>query len=130
VETMDPVRIVRIIVRLLHISSVATLVGGTLFARVAAGRLTDEIAARWRPVVFLAIAVAFTTGVYTIANSGPRGSSYHMWFGIKMLLALHVFVVSVLATRERVTPEKRQRMVTGAAIAAFTIVAISAILRG
>ena len=127
---MDSVQVVRIVVRLLHISSIATLVGGTLFARIAAGAFTDEVAARWRPVAIGAVAVAFVTGLYTLLTKLVTPPGYHMWFGIKFLLALHVFAVSVLVCRAGMTAQKRHRLLGGSAITSLVIVAISAILRG
>jgi hypothetical protein len=50
-----------------------------------------------------------------------------MLLGIKLLLAMHVFAVTVLITRPR--NPRRARMMTGAAISGLAIIAIAAYLR-
>jgi hypothetical protein len=58
---------------------------------------------------------------------------YHMWFGIKVLLALHVFgMLDVLSKPPSGDPKrdaKRSRLALGALISAVIILAIGAYLR-
>jgi hypothetical protein len=126
---MDSALLLTVVVRFLHIAAISTLVGGTLFARIAAGAFTDGVAARWRPAAITAVAVAFLSGLYTLLNKAYTPPGYHMWFGIKFLLALHVFAVSVLICRAGMPVEKRHRLLGGSAITTLVIVAISAYLR-
>ena len=91
---MDSALLLTVMVRFLHIAAISTLVGGTLFARIAAGAFTDGVAARWRPVAITAVAVAFLSGIYTLLGKAYTPPGYHMWFGIKFLLALHVFAAA------------------------------------
>jgi hypothetical protein len=106
-----------------------TLVGGAVFASLAAGSYVDGVAARWRPIALTAAALAFLSGLYTLLNKAYAPPGYHLWFGIKFLLALHIFAVSVISTKPDVPPAKRQRMATGMMLSGMTIVAISAYLR-
>ena len=126
---MDLSLMLRVVVRFIHIASITTLVGGMIFARLVAGSFTDEVALRWRPISIVAVVLAFLSGMYTLLNKIATPPGYHMWFGIKFLLALHVMAVAILLGRAGLTIEKRKRMLTGTAITGVCIVAISAWLR-
>jgi uncharacterized membrane protein len=107
--------------RVLHILAAILLLGGALFTRLAlmpaAAQLPDEehaklreaISRRWRKLVALGIAVLIFTGFYNyLWVLGPRHSaagdkSYHMWMGIKILLAfVAFFFASALAGRAKI----------------------------
>ena len=128
-----------VIMRWLHISSMATLVGGMLFGRLVAApaandlppeareALGDRAAARYRPFVTAAIIGLILSGVYRLMTSPGHGTAYQVMFGIKMLLALHVFAVAILIVKPK--NPRRVRMMTGVVISGLTIVLISAWLR-
>jgi len=125
---MDLSLMLTMVVRFVHIASITTLVGGMLFARLVAGAFTDDVAKRWRPVSTVAVVLAFLSGLYTLINKTYAPPGYHMWFGIKFLLALHVMAVAIVLGRNA-TVEKRKRLLTGTSITGICIIAISAYLR-
>jgi len=128
-----------VIMRWLHISSVVTLIGGILFGRLvvwpglqplakdAREPLERAVAGRFRPLVLAAIGGLLISGLYNILSNPGHTPRYHMLLGLKMLLVLHVFAVSVLVTQPR--NERRGRMMTGTLISGLVIIAISAYLR-
>ena len=133
------VDILNIVMRALHILSAVTLVGGVLAWRFAAipgtealdadsqRKAGDAIAAAWRPVVLFSILGLLISGIYNFLHKTGMPPAYHALFGIKFLLALHVFAVVLIAAKPG--NEKRRRQLTGVAYSGVTIVIISAILR-
>ena len=128
-----------VIMRWLHIASVATLIGGMIFGRmVLAGAadglspdaresLLDRAALLYRPLVYSAMAALLISGTYNILTTPGHTPLYHMLLGIKLLLAMHVFAVAVLISRPK--NPRRARMMTGAAISGLAIIGIAAYLR-
>jgi len=123
----------------LHVICAVTLLGGALAWRVAAipgiqlleagtkAKVDNAIAAAWRPVVIASVLGLLVTGVYNLMHRTVQTKQFHMLFGIKMLLALHVFAVSYLATRPN--NARRSRQLTGIVISGAAIVIISAAFR-
>ena len=128
-----------VIMHWLHISSVAALIGGFLYARLAMTpasgtfapeareTLSEKAAAAFRPVVFAAIAGLLVSGLYNIVSSPGHTVRYHIALGIKLLLVAHVFAVSLLIVRPN--NPRRARLMTGAILSGFAIVLISVYLR-
>jgi len=131
--------ILAVIMRWLHVSSVAALIGGAIFAKFVAGRATstvsvdsreklwEDMAAHFKPVVYAAVAALTVSGLYNIIAHPGHSVTYHVLLGIKLLLVLHVFAVMLLAVQPN--NKRRLRMITGAAISGLVIIAISAYLR-
>jgi putative copper export protein len=134
-----PPDILTIIMRWLHLSSMATLLGGMLYWRLVLApasealspetrqALGDKAASIFSPMVFASIAGLLVSGVYKYLTSPGHQPTYHMIFGIKMLLALHVFAVAILIARPG--NARRTRMLTGTVISGLVIVFLSAWLR-
>jgi hypothetical protein len=128
------------VMRWIHLTSVVTLIGGIFYARFviapASQRLStesrgvlDEAAAlKYRPLVYAAITGLVLSGIYNYLYKTGHSVLYHMLFGIKMLLALHVFSVAILATAPK--NSRRARQLFGAAISGMAIILISAYLKG
>jgi hypothetical protein len=104
--------------RWLHISAVMVLGGGLFYARV----VTKDLAAGFKPWGYGAIGAILVSGLVNILSKPPLPLHYYVWFGIKILLALHVFGVVVRS------PGK-PRLLTGAVITLLAILAISEVLR-
>ena len=131
--------VIYVIMRWLHIASMATLIGGMIFGRwvmsQAAEGLSpdsresflDRAAMLYRPLVFTAIAGLLFSGCYNILTNLGHTPLYHMLLGIKLLLVMHVFAVAILIARPH--NPRRARMMAGAAISGLAIIAISAYLR-
>ncbi len=140
---MDPsVRLVLgIAMRWLHIVSIVTILGGFVFARFAlypalrelpaadGQAMGSKIAAKFRALLYTAVATALLSGFYNYLTkpSYPRG--YHMWLGIKILFALHVFAASILYALPGAADAKRSRWAMGIVLSGAVIVLISAYLR-
>lgn len=128
--------ILTVIMRWIHIASMATLVGGMVYGRLvmapsiaelsadAREALAGQAANRYRPMVWAAMIGLVLSGVYRLLSTPGHRPFYQMLFGIKMLLVLHVFAVAILIVKP-VNP-RRTRMMTGVMISGLTIILISA----
>jgi uncharacterized membrane protein len=136
-----------IISRFLHILAAAWAVGSLIYTRyvlspavqaMAAeerGRLLGGLSERLRPLALSSIALLLITGLYNFYRilQGSVAPGYHMAFGIKFLLALHVFgMLYVLSKPPGGDPRhdaKRSRLALGALISSMLILGIGAYLR-
>jgi uncharacterized membrane protein len=128
-----------ILMRWLHIASVATLIGGMLYGWLvlvpataalavdARTVLADRTAALYRPLVFGAIGALLLSGAYNLAVNPGHHLTYYILLSIKLLLVAHVFAVGILLVTKN--PEHRGRLMAGAAISGLIIILISAYLR-
>jgi uncharacterized membrane protein len=128
-----------IFMRWLHIASVVTLVGGMLYGWLvlvpAAGALAVEArqvlvtkaAALYRPLVFIAVPALLVSGGYTLAVNPQHDVRYYILLSVKLLLAAHVFAVSIIVVTKN--PEHRGRLLAGGAISGLVILLIAACLR-
>lgn len=105
--------------RWLHIVSVIVLLGSVFYARF----VTGELSARFKPIGYTAIGTILVSGLYNFLSKSAYPPHYQMWFGIKMLLVLHVFAAVILYRKEKM------RTLTGVVISGAAIVAISGYLR-
>ena len=127
------------IILALHVICAVTLIGGALLWRFATlpgiqlletqtrAKVDNAVAAAWRPVAIASIAGLLLTGIYNVIHRPVQTPQFHMLFGIKMLLALHVFAVSMIATRP--DNARRSRQLTGITISGIVILIISAAFR-
>ncbi len=111
--------------RWLHISSVVVLLGGVVHARFGCA----APAAKYRGWYLGAMLGVLVSGTYAFLHKASFPPGYHMWFGIKMLLALHVFAVVFLLAKGAGDQARRQRWRTGVVITGLATVLVAAILR-
>ena len=104
--------------RWLHIASVIILLGGVFYARVAIG----EMAASFKPLAYTVIGGILVSGTYNFLKKPSYPPHYHMWFGIKILLVLHIFAATILY-------RGKTRALTGIVISGAIVIAISSWLR-
>ncbi len=128
-----------VFMRWLHISSVATLIGGMIFGRLvmtpaAAGlsaetraALGERAAAAFRPLMAAAVTGLLISGIYNILSNPGHTVKYHMFLGIKLLLVMHVFAATWLIVQPN--NQRRARQMLGALISGLCIILISAYLR-
>jgi putative copper export protein len=128
-----------VIMRWLHIASAVTLVGGIVFGRFvltrAAGALApdaretflDRAAATYQPLAFASMAGLLVSGLYNIFTIPGHTPLYHALLGVKLLLVMHIFAIAILMGRPH--NPRRARMMTGAAISGFIVIAIANYLR-
>ncbi len=132
--------LLNVLMRWAHIASAAVILGGFLFARVVALPALDmnpdlmgKLVARYRFLLYAAIAGLLVSGLFNLFTHVGHTPYYHAWFGIKILLALHVFAAAILSVRSG--PEgkealaKRARRMSGVILSALAIILISAYLR-
>ena len=116
-----------------------TLLGGMIFWRLVltrasedmgmAGRgpLFERIATAFRPLVLASVAGLVVSGLINYLAAPGHSKIYHMLFGIKLLLALHVFGVAIVMVQPN--NPRRTRLATGTMISGLIILVISAWLR-
>ncbi len=121
--------IVGILSRWAHVSSVIVLLGGSLFAWLAAADGQGVAWDRWRKLVLPAALLAVASGLYNLIAKTATPPGYHAMFGIKMLLALHVLAVAVVAANPAMQSAKRKRLLGGVVTSGFVTVLLSACLR-
>ncbi|HWF46099.1 MAG TPA: hypothetical protein VG168_03765 [Bryobacteraceae bacterium] len=131
-----------VVMRFIHIGSVVLFLGGTVYARQVVAPLlaslpepTRESAAniartRYRGTLFTLLGLILLSGLYNLLVAAPKHTNtWQIWFGIKMLLVLHVFVTAILWATSPYIPAKSDRRLLGIAISGLLIVFISAYLR-
>lgn len=128
-----------VIMRWIHIASMATLIGGILYGRLVMARaiatlapdaresMSETSAALFRPFALAAIIGLVFSGTINLLTTTGHRPIYHALLGVKLLLALHVFAVTILIVQPR--NPRRVRMMTGTLISGLIILAISAWLR-
>jgi len=104
--------------RWLHFVSIAVLLGGVFYARFMVG----DLAKAFKPVAYAAIGTILISGTYNLLSKQQTPPHYHMWFGIKILLVLHIFAATILY-------RGKQRALTGIVISGAIVIAISGWLR-
>ena len=139
--------LLHILSRFVHISSAILLLGGAFYARqvllpILSGLPSGQVdipartaQTRFRATLWSLLVLIVLSGLYNFTSySGPpHTSTYHMWFGIKMLLVLHILATAVLWGTSPYSGEKSigksNRRLTGMVISGFLVVLISAYLR-
>jgi hypothetical protein len=117
-----------LLLRLLHIIPAVVVVGGA----VGGAFLNHPVAAPLsRGTVLVGIVALLGSGLYnflTYVQAGvPKG--YHMWFGIKFLLGLHVMTMLFLLTKPDAPAAKRQRWQVSALWGTIAVIIAGAYLR-
>jgi hypothetical protein len=127
---MDLTQVLGLVMRVIHIGSVVVFVGALFYLWGA----RQQPAPLFRGMAWGTAALILLSGVYNLlAKSLPPGfqlpPAYHMWFGIKFLLALHVMAIGLLLYRNQPNAGKTQRLLTGAVISATLVIIIAGYLR-
>jgi hypothetical protein len=131
-----------VLMRFIHIGSVILFLGGTIYARQVVSPLLASLPAtlqessanavrtRYRGTLFTLLGLIVLSGLYNFLVAAPKHTStWQMWFGIKMLLVLHVLTTAILWATQPSVAAKSDRRLLGIAISGFLIVFISAYLR-
>jgi uncharacterized membrane protein len=146
---MDTTVALMILSRWLHVGTAIVLLGGTIFMRFvllpaamklptdAHETLRGHLLARWKIVVHAGVALLLASGLYNyIAVMIPQHKGdglYHALMGVKILLALAVFVLAEALVGKAPVFEKirqnRKMWMAVAVLLGLTIVAISGYLK-
>jgi hypothetical protein len=131
--------VLAVVTRWLHISSVALLIGGMLYGRMAlkvtngmlppdtVEKFSASAASRFRPWVLFCAGALILSGIYNLLASPGHTARYLIFFAIKLLLVLHVFASAILATHS--SNSRRTRLMASAGISGLIVILISAYLR-
>ena len=111
--------------RWLHITSVVLLIGGVYYAL----RTSRSLSPAFGSTIYAAIAGVLISGLYNFFTKPSYPPHYHMWFGIKILLVLHILAASILLVRRAQGTGDQSRRMRGIMISATAVIAISAYLR-
>jgi uncharacterized membrane protein len=133
--------VLRVLMRWMHIASMALLIGGAAFLRLIArpalnaspdrAEMIERFAAGFRPLVYAAAVGVIGSGLFNyMARGGRHTAFYHALFGIKMLLAAHVFASAFLMVRAGASDKVFFRRATGVFASGAAIILLSAYLRG
>ena len=133
-----------ILMRWAHILSAVLLIGGIVYARMVAAPVLGEVqeeqpdllrrlGVRFRPLVYASIVGLIVSGLYNYLMHLGHTRTYEMWFGIKVLLALHVFAGSILTVHAARAggggDAKLLRRMTGVILSGLAVTLIAAYLR-
>jgi uncharacterized membrane protein len=133
--------VLAITMRWVHVVSVATILGGFLVLRFgfypavaslpspAREQAGPAVAARFRGLLYTVVGAALLSGIYNYLTKASYPPGYHMWIGIKILLALHIFASAILYGLPRTEESKRPRLATNIIVSGLVIVLISGWLR-
>lgn len=83
-----------------------------------------------RFLIWIPLGISFGSGVYNFMTKivdVPKG--YHMWFGIKMLLVMHIFAIYFLVGIGRGDEKKHKRWAIGVAISSVLAICLGEYLR-
>ncbi len=114
-----------IFMRWVHITTVVLLIGSVFYARGAGSTITSSFSS----AIYWLTAGLLVSGTYNYLTKSSFPPHYHMWFGIKMLLVLHVLSMAILLTRRNVEDYKRRRWMTNIQYSGLLVILVSAILR-
>jgi hypothetical protein len=121
------------LVRFLHIGSAVVLLGGIFYAwnLSKSGKLSGNPADGFQPSMLISVLLLLATGLYQLMTrmGGGVPKFYHMIFGIKFLLFLHIAAVSIILVKPQTTPEKRARLLTGLAFSGIGVLLLGTALR-
>jgi hypothetical protein len=121
--------ILGLVLRWAHVLSAIILLGGVIYARWVQQGMSDEAAARFRGLAITTVVLLAVSGIYNLLNKARTPAPYHAIFGIKVLLALHVFAVAILLGKAGASAEKRLRWMSGIAVSGIVIALLSGYLR-
>jgi hypothetical protein len=124
---MDPTLqfVLGLLMRWVHILSIIVLIGSAYYVR----RTRAAFAPDFRSTIYVAVGAAFVSGLYNFLTKSSYPMGYHMWFGIKFLLALHVLTALVMAAKRDVPSDRLERSLRILLISATATIAISGYLR-
>jgi uncharacterized membrane protein len=127
-----------VLMRWMHIASVACLSGGMIYGWIVAGaaaaltpearaELGERTAAAFRPLVLLSMVLLVISGIYNLLSNPGHSLKYHILLGVKLLLVAHIFAVAALVVQPG--HPRRGRLMAGGAISSLIVIGIAAYLR-
>jgi uncharacterized membrane protein len=146
---MDGIDYLALVSRWIHLLSVVTVVGGSIFMRYVlapAGHavlpedihqnLRTQLLARWKKFVHIGVALLLISGGYNFyitLRDGVEPMPYHAIFSVKFLLAMGVFFVAIALTST--SPgfaslhKNRHKWMSILVMLAVTVILLSSVLK-
>ena len=122
---MDMEVVLGVLIRATHLLCITLLAGSAIYSW-----LTDTpIARALKGPILAACALVIVSGGYTLMTKTVTPAGYHMWFGIKMLVVMHILAVHFLLAIQDMPDAKRVRLAKGVAMSSMVAILLSAILR-
>jgi hypothetical protein len=130
--------------RWVHITSVALLVGGLAYARFVVvpaisglapesrAAVVNKLVSKYRPFLLLILVALLASGLFNIFTKAAFPPHYQIWFGIKMLLVMHIYATAMILAApgaQSLTGPRWPRLMLSMVVSGFCIILISALLR-
>jgi hypothetical protein len=122
---MDMEVVFGVLLHAIHLITGA-LLAGTAFYSWLTG---TPIARALKGPILASCGFVIISGGYTLMTKTVTPPGYHMWFGIKMLVVMHILAVQFLLAIQEMPDEKRVRLAKGIAMSSIAAFVLSAILR-
>lgn len=142
---MDANALLHLLMRFVHITSIILFLGGLAYARSVLTPIVNQLPdsqkgpaasgaqAGFRATLYTLLVLIVGSGLYNLLAGPAHTKAYHMWFGIKMLLVLHILAASILyATSpygDVAVEGKGKRRLASILISGLVVVLISNYLR-
>lgn len=108
-----------------HIFAAAVLLSAAYQALFA-----KRLAVLPKGVVWGMVLMLFLSGLnnmmYRIGQGVPK--QWHMWFGVKFLLALHILAMLIITATSNKTDEQKRGLLAGAGVSSIAVILISVFL--
>ena len=114
-----------IVIRAIHIAAVVLLIGSAMYLTISRTALSSGMQAR----IYGGMALLVGSGIYQFLTKPGFPKGYHMWFGIKMLFALHILAVYLLLALGRGDEAKQRRWLAGIAISGLVAIVLAGVMR-
>ncbi len=100
--------VLAVLMRFLHIGSVVGLIGAAIYSRSVLTPVLNLLPEperasaaegaqnRFRTPLFVLLALVILSGIYNFLAGPHHSTQWQIWFGIKMLLVLHILAASIL----------------------------------
>ncbi|HZT40364.1 MAG TPA: hypothetical protein VFA28_20915 [Bryobacteraceae bacterium] len=117
--------ILGVCMRWLHIISMALLIGAVYYAL----RTSRAMAPAYCSTVYAGVVGVLVSGLYNFFTKPSYPPHYHVWFGVKVLLALHIFAALIVLAQRAKRSAEQARTMRSIMLSAAAVIAISAYLR-
>lgn len=122
---MDIEVLISILMRVMHTLSGILLLGPAIYSWISETPISKKL----KGSILAACGFIIVSGGYTLMIKTVTPAGYHMWFGMKMLLVMHILAVHFMMAITDMPDDKRVRLAKGVAMSGIVVVILSGILR-
>ena len=123
---MDIEALFSILMRVTHMLSGIVLLGPAIYSWVSETPISKKL----KGLILAACAFIIISGGYTLMIKTVTPAGYHMWFGIKLLLVMHIIAVHFMMAIQDMPDAKKVRMAKGIAMSGIVVVILSLVMLG